>query len=72
MKFKLGDKTDKVGSGDLVTTCVFMAQLDYGKMLFYDLTFKCFRLVYWEEQEDGKCILNGWRSADDPSLLLKL
>ena len=69
-KFKLGDVTDKVWVGDIVTKCEFLSFLDDGRMLFYDITFKCFRLVFWEQLDGSEFILNGWQCANKPSKLI--
>lgn len=70
-RFKPGDKTRKIWAGDLVSECVFLQYLSEGKMLFYDLKFKCFRSVYWEKSDIGGIFtLNGWTVSSDPSDLL--
>jgi len=66
--FKLGDKTTDVWAGDIVTECEYLADLGQGRMLFYDIKFKCFRRVFREPH--GKAILNGWDVADRPSKFL--
>lgn len=66
---KIGDKTKEIWSGDIVTECEFLGHIDGGKMLFYDVDFKCFRAVYFEIYE-GNTILNGWTCAKKPSELI--
>lgn len=68
-KFEVGDKTKDIWSGDLVSECVFLANIGQGRMLFYDETFKCFRRVFIE-MCDGEPCLNGWDCASKPSKLL--
>jgi len=68
-KFKLGDKTRDVWAGDLVSTCEYLGDLGQGRMLFYDVTFKCFRRVFIFVQ-DGIPHMNGWDCSDQPSKLL--
>lgn len=67
--FKLGDKTNRVWHGDLVTECEYICNLGQGRMLFYDTKSKCFRRVFIEET-NGVFILNGWDCANTPSELL--
>lgn len=68
-KFKLGDKTQEVWAGDIVTTCEYLADIGQGRMLFYDTKFKCFRRAFIEVV-DGEPCLNGWDCANKPSELL--
>lgn len=73
MKFKKGQITDKVWSGDIVTSCEYLDDLGQGRMLFFDKTFKCFRCVYWEyDVNDNKFYLNGWVCAGSPSSFKRL
>jgi hypothetical protein len=68
-KFEIGEKTQSVWCGDIVTTCEYLGDLGQGRMLFWDVTFRCFRRVFIEM--DGKTpILNGWDCASRPSKLL--
>ena len=69
-KFKVGETTKNIWSGDIVTECEFVADLGRGQMLFYDKTFKCFRKTFVEVDDDGKPYLNGWDCADRPSKLV--
>ena len=69
MKFKIGDRTKSVWAGDIVSECEFLAYLDNGGMLFYDITFKIFRYVFWQAEDNGKFILNGWKCSSIPSTL---
>ena len=69
-KFKIGDKTKDIWAGDLVSECEYLGNLKKGRMLFYDVTFKCFRSTFIEIDEDGKPYLDGWKCADRPSKLL--
>ena len=69
-KFKVGEVTEDVWSGDFVAKCEFLANLGQGQMLFYDTTFKCFRKVFIEVDDDGKPYMNGWNCASKPSKLL--
>lgn len=69
-KFEVGDKTRNIWSGDLVSECVFLANIGQGRMLFYDETFKCFRRVFIEVDDDGRPYMNGWNCASKPSTLL--
>lgn len=69
-KFKLGDKTEDVWAGDIVTKCEYLADLGQGRMLFYDTRFKCFRRVFIVVDKDGEPYLNGWDCAGKPSDLL--
>jgi hypothetical protein len=68
-KFKIGDKTTDIWAGGLVSTCEYLGELGQGRMLFYDVTFKCFRRVFIEVN-DGEPMLNGWDAASRPSKLL--
>ena len=71
MEFTIGQKTKDVWSGDLVRECEFITYLDKGRgMLFYDLSSRCFRYVFWQYHM-GKFIMNGWRCAKTVSELLK-
>lgn len=71
-KFKIGEKTHSIWSGDIVSECEFIADIGYGNMLFWDCRAKCFRRVYVGIDQDGKPYLNGWSSGKNPSdLLLK-
>ena len=68
-KFKLGDKTKDIWSGDLVSECEFIADLGEGRMLFYDIKDQSFRRVFIEF--DGKRpYMNGWKCAKKPSELI--
>ena len=70
-RFKLGDKTKNIWSGDLVSECEFICYLEDGhKMLFYDVTYKCFRRVFSELSDSGEYIMNGWNCSDRMSELL--
>lgn len=70
-KFEVGDLTEDIWCGDIVTKCEFLANLDHGQMLFYDVKYKSFRKVFIEVDEDtGKPYMNGWDCADRPSKLL--
>lgn len=71
MKFKMGDITDKVWAGDLIHKCEFICYLEFGKMLFYDINSKCFRLVFWEFDRIEPT-LNGWKCANTISELINL
>jgi hypothetical protein len=68
-QFKLGEVTDKIYCGDLASQCEYLADLGEGRMLFYDITSKCFRRVF-PQWENNKYILNGWACAPKPSQLL--
>ena len=68
-KFKLGDKTRDIWSGDIVSDCEYLADLGEGRMLFYDTTCKCFRRVFIDAT-DGILGLNGWKCTNKPSKLL--
>ncbi len=65
-RFKLGERTDEVWAGDLVTDCEFIADVGQGRMVFYDRGYRCFRLAFWETDGEGWVRLNGW--ACNPSL----
>jgi len=66
---KLGDRTKEIWVGDIVVECEYIADLGQGRMLFYDITTKCFRRVYFELYE-GNAILNGWDCAKTVQELL--
>ena len=68
--FRLGDKTTEIWCGDIVSHCEFICNLGEGRMLFYDITFKCFRRVFPEFRENNEIILNGWNCSHRPSLLI--
>jgi hypothetical protein len=68
-KFKVGDKTKDIWAGDIVSECEFLADLGEGRMLFYDVTCKCFRRVFIEVN-DGKPYMNGWKCGSKPSKLV--
>jgi len=70
MKFKIGDITTQVWAGDLVHDCVFLAYLDNGGMLFYDLASEVFRYAFWQAEENGKFTLNGWKYNKNPAKLI--
>ncbi len=70
-KFKLGEKTRDVWCGDIVEECEFVCDYSQGRMIFYDIKSKCFRLAFYEECGYGKLILNGWKCASSISELLK-
>jgi hypothetical protein len=73
MKFKPGEVTSVLWCGDIVSRkCVFLQNLRQGRMLFYDETFKCFRLVFpeWDDEEKDY-ILNGCECSDSPSAFLQ-
>ena len=69
-KFKIGESTEDVWCGDLVTKCEFLSDLGFGHMLFYDTRSKLFRRVYIEVNDDGEPYMNGWDCASRPSKLL--
>lgn len=60
--FQLGDMTDRVWCGDIVTRCEFLRHLGDGRMLFRDHTFNCYRAAFWERL-NGEFVLNGWTCA---------
>lgn len=60
--FTLGDMTDKVWSGDIVTKCEYLGESD-GRLLFRDHTFGCYRRAYWQRL-NGSWVLNGWTCAE--------
>lgn len=71
-KFEVGEITEDVWSGDIVSKCEFLANLGQGQMLFYDTTAKCFRKVFIAVDEDsGEPYMDGWNCASKPSKLLK-
>ena len=69
-KFKLGEKTKDIWSGDIVSECEFLADLGEGRMLFYDTDDKSFRRVFVEMDDDGRPYMNGWKCAKKPSELV--
>jgi hypothetical protein len=69
-KFKLGQKTKDVWSGDLVSECVFLTDIGNKDMLFWDITFRCFRRVRIYKSSSGKKYMSGWDCASEPSELL--
>ena len=70
--FKFGQITQEIWMGDLVSECEYLGELGEGRMLFYDKSYKCFRCVYWEKNENGEFVLNGWKCADAPSKFKRL
>lgn len=68
-KFKVGEVTEDIWSGDIVSKCEFLADLGEGHMLFYDTTFKCFRKTFIAV-DDGEPYLNGWNCDSKPSKLV--
>ena len=69
-KFKVGEATENIWCGDIVTKCEFLADLGSGQMLFYDVNDKSFRKVFIEVDDDGKPYMNVWNCASKPSKLL--
>lgn len=69
-QWKLGEVTDKVWAGDLVSKYEYITNINSKNMLFYDKTFRCFRSVF-REKYNGESILNGWNCASTISKLLK-
>lgn len=57
-KFKIGDITEEIWCGDIVTKCEFIKKLGLGLMLFKECDSGTYRLVYRER--DGS--LNGWNA----------
>lgn len=70
-KFEVGESTEDIWCGDIVTRCEFLADLGQGQMLFYDVKDKCFRKVFIDVTEDGEPYMNGWNCAGKPSKLIK-
>ena len=64
--FKFGEKTTNIYSGDIVSTCEFVADLGKGRLLFWDVTFKCFRRTK-VRRGDGELYLDGWDCESRPS-----
>lgn len=70
--FKLGDKTRNIWCGDLISECEFITNLGQGRMLFYDIDYKCFRLVFLESYDGGNTVrLNGWKAASSITEILQ-
>lgn len=68
-KFEIGDRTTDVWHGDLITECVFLANLPFGQMLFYDIQSKVFRRVFIDVDDNGNPYMDGWTCAECPSEL---
>ena len=68
-RFKPGDITKDIWSGDIVTECEFIQYLDHGTMLFHNKTARCFVRAFWEVMDDGMgkpiTVLNGWDCSSD-------
>jgi hypothetical protein len=69
-KFNIGDITRDVWAGDIVSTCEYLGELGQGRMLFWDVTAKCFRRVFIAVHDDGTPYMNGWDCDTRPSKLL--
>ena len=70
-KFEVGESTEDIWCGDIVTKCEFLANVGNGQMLFYDVMDKSFRKVFIEvDDHNGKPYMNGWNCASRPSKLL--
>ncbi len=67
--FAIGEMTDKVWAGDIVTKCEYLGPLGGGRMLFRDHTFNCYRAAFWE-RHSGEFILNGWKCVTTTGVLL--
>lgn len=69
-KFTVGEKTTNIWCGDVVTECEFLADLESGQMLFYDVKSKCFRKVFIDVSPEGEPYMNGWNCESKPSKLI--
>ena len=69
-KYKLGHRTNRIWAGDIVSECEFVTDISEGRMIFYDIKFKCFRIVFYELNNENDFILNGWKCANTISELI--
>ena len=63
--YEPGDEEDNIWAGDLVSHCEFIQYLPFGIMVFREIhPFPCVRAVYYEVDDEGEVILNGWSAYD--------
>lgn len=64
MKFKPGDKTNRIYRGDIAREHEFIGETTKGRLIFYDTDGKYFVAAYWKyDSRDGKFYLYAWDDA---------
>ena len=70
--YKPGDIENGVWAGDLVSKCEFLQYLPFGIMVFREIKpSPCVRAVYYEVDDDGEVVLNGWNAYETINDLMK-